>query len=367
MSFATEVFAPLLQFLTAQSAAGAREAWPKGPTTPYRNAPGVPVARYAGWLQRLENSPALATETPIQICQRLRRLYYSSFTETWKPQTSKLFDKLIAAQTTYTDPPLTTDHVDSATLDGLFSTSVITTARGDLVDVSHIWAAVDLALSGQTAYARTGQAVVDSEYEALFTWSGDLGSAANLWSKEVIEQSIPDNQRQQHLIDLTQVKASLSQMLGNMDAVVLARYWKNEFGGYLNTNPLVISTEFLSYYADDAMPQAQAKNLMNPNSARRFHHFLKVCDPSLGADVRTSMPLEVMIDEQAVAGKLKDIINDAADDLLSGGSLLGVPLSSSDFIDRAGRVHYERFCLNFAKFLKEGLASGMAPWPPNPW
>lgn len=365
MSLTTEVFAPLLQFLASQSAAGAREAWPKGPTTGYRNAPGVPVARYAGWIQRLENSPALATETPVQIAQRLRRLYYSSFTEDWKPDTGTFFDKLIAPTTTYTDPPLTTDHVDTATLDALFSTSVITTARGDLVDVSHVWAAADLALSGQTPYAIGAQAVVDSEYEALFTWSGDLGSAANKWSQEAV--ALPENQRQQRLIDLTQEHASLPQMLGDMDGVVLARYWKTEFGGILNRNPLMISAEFLNYYGDDAMPQAQAKNLANPNSARRFHHFLKVCNPSLGADVRTSMPLEVTIDEQAVASMLKDIINDAADDFLSGGNLAGATLSSSANIDRAGRAHYERFCLNFAKFLKEGLASGMAPWPPNPW
>ena len=358
----TGFFAPWLAWLATDTGTEAKAEWPKGPTVNYRNDHGVPVSRYAGWLLKVESSPALSGSSAMQVAQRIRRLYFSKFTERLKPGVGTNADKMINEVTPYADPPLTTEHVDQATLNGLYGTSTIVTARGVAVDVGHLWIPIDLALANADVQADFGEVFpLDSILEALVSWAGDIGAVANTWSQEVMqlpEASRTEAAKKQKMIDLVSGRASRDDLLGDMDGVILARYWDRVFGA---PDPLVISAEFLTYYRDDAMPQAQAKLLANPNSARRFHHFLGVADPSLPANGKGSSPLQVSVVRADLAAALKPIVSNAADDLV------GFWYSAPNAIEAAGSSHFDKLCENVAKFLEAGLATGIADWPPNLW
>jgi hypothetical protein len=355
-------FAAWAAWLAHQTGDEAKAKWPKGPKAAYREIHGVPVSRYAGWLLKIEASPALSGSSATQVAQRVRRLYFSSFTEAQKPGVGNRSDEIINDKTTYAEPPLTTDHVDQATLDGLYSTSTIVTARGIHVDIGHLWLAIDLAMANADIEADVGEAIyLDSELEALFTWAGDLGAVANDWASAIVgmpQASRTEAVKKAKMLELVNGRAARDDLLGDMDAVILARYWDRVIGA---PDPLVISAEFLKYYRDDAMPQAQAKQLSYPNSARRFHHFMKVADPSLPGSGKGSSPLEVSVVRADLTAAIKPIVSDAADDFV------GRDFSFPRRMEAAGSAHFDKLCDKFAGFLEAGLASGMAEWPPNSW
>lgn len=357
---------PLVNFLASQTGAEAAAKWAKGPLTNYRSA-NVPLATYVQWLRTLEASPALASASPAQIVQRLRRLHFSRFTEPFKQRTSTLADQVIDDTTGYANPGLTTDHVDQVTLDGLFSTSSVVTARNLPVDVGHIWMGVDLELAGIDLETAAGEVVfLDSELRALLTWAGDLGSAANTYANNLLALQASDRtaaKRKEEMLAQVAGLASKSDLLGDMDAVVLAKRLDSLPG-------FVLSDEIEAYYADDDKPQDQAKLINRPNSARRFHYFLRDAVPAIPAGGKDSSPLEVVLDTAdltPVHAMLRTTLLDAVDDIVSNGELAGATYSGEGRVESAGMDQFVRLYERFVLFLVTGLRTGDAAWPGAAW
>jgi hypothetical protein len=366
MTFASTALQPLLEFLAAADGTKAKEAWEKGPTVPFRGQQNVPIADYIKWLKNVDASPKLAGEPAKKIVQRMRRLYFSSSTKDVKGEASSKSDELLDDVTDYTKPPLTTDLVDAATLNGLYGTQSVQTPRGVTFDPSHWWLPADLALNGTRGATAAKALVLDTNLEALLTWCGDLGGAVNDWANlfssiefgelPELPRNTPANVRDQRLLGHIGEHASKGDLIGDMDGVILARHWKN-----LGT--FVISAEVQKYYADDSKPQGQAGALDYPNSARRFHHFFKVASPSLPGSGKSSTPLAVTVVHADLAEKLASILIDAVDDILALGTL-GSTLSGETRINHAGRASFDKLCDHLATFFETGLRTGDAAWPP---
>jgi len=362
MTLAATIFEPLLLFLAGQTASDAQAQWPKGPTVFYRNVNGVPLATYVQWVKDVEASPLLAGATSKQIVQRMCRLYFSSFTESVKGPAARLADSTIADITTYAEPALTTEHVPLATLNGLYGTSTFRTANGLLVDAGHLWMPPDVMLNGtKDLTAAVGATFfLDSPLEALLSWTGDVGGAANDWSQEVLRNPAiyPDDAaRDEGLLRRINANATQDDLLGDMDSVILAHRWSG-------LSSFVVSAEIANYYVDDAKTQALAKPIAYPNSARRFHHFLNVAKPALPATGKDSTPLDLTVNRATLAAALAQPFTDAADDLISGGILLGAFHSGPNNIKKAGQASFEKLCANFAAWIEKGLTDPKAPWPP---
>jgi hypothetical protein len=362
------ILEPLIAFLTAQNAAEATPAWPKGPKASlYRTRSDVPVNEYIMNLRLLEASPGLAGQSSAQLAQRLRRMQYSSSTEAQRPGASENADEIIH-NTTYTTfsgaAPLTTEHVSQQVLDFFWSCDCILTARGHQIDISHLWMIVDLMLAGRSVEAVLGEAFpldVD-DLRPLLSWAGDLANVVNAYTKEVTDlpraQRLPAARIQ--AMNTAIALASKSDLLADIDAVVLG-HEARALGATLK-----LSTMVEDYYSTDALPQNTARDLRKACSARRFHYFIAHATPTLPADnvdQSAGALLNVSLKRSETVSFLKTFLTDVADDLQPHYFLH----EASDLVDTAGRALYDKLCERFADFLVIGLATGDAPWPPTNW
>jgi len=383
---------PLLAFLTAGSKAEVEVDWEKGPTgNLYRKNEQMALAEYVLYLGRLEASSGLSGQTVKQIVQRLRRLHFSKFILQSRKQGygPLLCDLVIKDCTDYDDPPLTTDHVDKATLEALWNCGAIVTARGLQVDIAHVWMLVDMALSGLSTFIhdpysdnwpgtfRNGSLTQDfSDSHSLmtmFSWGGDFGSALNLfWS-----ESIRGNDRSRtHRIRAMQTGLGLvskMDLLGDVDSIVLAHeaYERNA------ERRLKVSELIHDYYKDDLLPQAEAMAMNRPCSVRRFHYFLAGANKTPSDVFETLVvqipserisepdaPLVMTVDRDELVSHFKDFLAVCMDDV---DPTLGLFKITSTRIDNAGRDLYDKLCKHFAEFLIKGLETGDALWPPTNW
>ena len=116
------------------------------------------------------------------ILQRLRRLYYSSYSG----KAGAKFDQAIAGQAgAGSGPPLDMLHIGASTLDMLFETDTVRTLTGDILDPAHILAAIDVRLSGVTTKAGVAEAAYDAPWTGIVTWTGDLASWFVEWSQQI--------------------------------------------------------------------------------------------------------------------------------------------------------------------------------------
>lgn len=348
-------FTLILNFLAAQTGEQAAAAWPRGPTVGYRRNMSVPVADYIGWIREVERSPALVGENHSWIIQRLRRLYFSDFTEPFKGRTATEADNIMDEVVPDDEAPLTTDHVPLAALNGLFGTGSIRTARNLDVDVAHLWVAADWVVNGGTL---TAYPFFDSDPIAVFTWGGDLGSAIRTFRlhREVNRAGANPTaaRKSEILLDAVKRLVAKDDLLGDLDAIAIAARWDT-----LST--FVVSDELEQYYKDDAMPQAQARDLTYANSARRFHYFVKAATPSIPASGTDSAPPEITLDDNAAIAKLEtDLVALASDVWGTWKDADNV----SELLDTIGRAEFEKLCTRVVVFLKTGLRTGDAPWPP---
>src|SRR5205085_39626 len=108
------------------------------------------------------------------VLQRLRRLYYSSYAGAGGAQ----FDRVIAEQAGAGAgaPPLDAQMISPDTLDGLYETNVVLLPDGQLLDVSHVLAGLDLKTSGTTFKAATAEVGDNITMMGVVTWAGDLAS-----------------------------------------------------------------------------------------------------------------------------------------------------------------------------------------------
>lgn len=346
----------IINFLAAATGDEAKEKWPKGPTVPYRKKPRVPLADYVSWLKAIEDSEALGSQPATHLVQRIRRLYFSDFTIADKGQTAELADDLMDEVIPDAEPPLTTDHVPLDVVNGLFGTSSVLTARGIEVDIGHIWMPADHMVNGGLYLAHL---YLDSaDIPPLISWAGDLASAYRDFQKAF--RVLPAAERttangKAMIVAQINGLASKDDLLGDLDGIVLATRWES-----LST--FVVSKEIEDYYKDDAKPQAQAKLIDHPNSARRFHWFVKMSVPSIPATGKDSSPPDVTLDLPGTTTLLQQLLLKTTADV-SKRAIAGLQTSMTE----AGQAEFDQLCARFADFLKVGLRDGDAPWPPAPW
>ena len=338
--------------------------WPGGPTTTRKSAAHT-LEEYVGWVQEVE----AAYPGRGNVVQRLRRLYYSDFVSTalkghgQKPGAGSKFDEII--DTSGADQaPLQSPPISQAALDGLFETDNIITPPGAVVDVSHIWPDMDLAISGKTAKATAGWFALGAEFQGVLTWTGDLAS----WFVEFVDRirkmtgrlRMPDASSWADLdkalgIDshklfssLMGSKVSKDDLLGDLDAQALVA--KNVTPGrvYGGTATANVSDMLLDYYkpAKRGAPELS-----------RFAAFVRGARPEIPYTLDpTNAPSFIQLSSKA-AGSMFYSITEAAEVLLSGTRGHNVtPADDLDFV-------IMEIAKRFRDFLTEGLLKGDAPWP----
>lgn len=361
---------PFISFLAAQTATEAHAEWLHGPSGDlYRTLKNVPIADYIDKVRELEASPGLAGQSAAQLAQRIRRMHYSTVTEGRRKGASENMDKLIS-NTTYTTgfsetPPLTApDHVTQALLDFFWSCDTVTTLRGHSLDISHVWVIVDLMLAGRSVLAvgAEGPWLDVDDIRPLLSWAGDLSNPVYDYSdalQKSARQSVPKQERIQIMKDAINNRGGVDDIIADIDAINLGNIAES-LGSYL-----VLSDMLDRYYSDDNMQQAQAKALLKPTSARRFHYFVSFATPTIpanGASRLSSVALEVTLKRNEAIELFKTLIIDITDDLLEP-----YYASASDRLDYAGIDLFDQYCAHFADFLIEGLRSGDVKWPPAQW
>ncbi|HEV2097338.1 MAG TPA: DUF4157 domain-containing protein, partial [Stellaceae bacterium] len=144
--------------------------WPFGPITKHKSATHD-FSTYIGWVREVERAYGPDKQ---MVLQRLRRLYYSSYSG---KKGGAVFDRVIADQAGADGPPLDARVISTAALDGLYETNVVRLWSGELVDVSHVLAGLDLKTAGTTFKAGAAEALgIVASFLGVVTWTGDLAS-----------------------------------------------------------------------------------------------------------------------------------------------------------------------------------------------
>jgi hypothetical protein len=336
-------------------------AWPGGPTTA-RKSTSHSFADYLGWVRQVE---AAYPDSKQQIVQRLRKVYYSGFTAAHS--TSKVgsrFDKVIESSVPNADAPLSSPPLPLAALNGLYETDFIVTPSGKSVDVSHIWAGIDVSM-GQTDKASTGALWYGVSWPAVLTWAGDLAS----WFVEWLDQRqaaeaktgapMSSGDASNLLFAVANSKVAKDDLLGDLDAQALAgQYIKMEvvdpvalgegFPG-IDVSLTASASEMLeAYYKPKAGPAGELN---------RFASFVLMASPPIPHSLTPGPPPTL-----ALGGDAKDAIYAAVRNTIELFLKQGTKSRSA-----AALKTYDSFVWNiawyFTNFLTVGLAKGDAPWP----
>jgi hypothetical protein len=355
------------------------EQWAYGPITARKSKPHD-LANFVDWIHFVEQGYGPDKQA---ILQRLRRLYYSSYSG--KAGTD--FDQVIEDQAGASGPPLDSRFVGTSTLDGLFETDTVRTLTGQILDPGHILAAIDVRLSGITTKAAAAEAVYGVPWTGIVTWAGDLASWFVEWTQQVRKiEGAPPPPPTGPATDEGPVsergggpasdvalfntvgasKASKADILGDMDAQVLAA-------------KSIQSSTPDSVRAEKRQLRANVKwELTGPVSKiiEQYYGFGMGRDKPTEAEgrfpafVRSTIP---PIPHKAVAGAtgangsivLTSGAETAIYDAIRNTARLFIDQRTSDNSDPVKRYdgRIREIARRFTKFLEAGLKSGDAPWP----
>lgn len=361
----------LLQRLaTATAGAPATTAtplWPKGPTTD-RKSKTHPLKQYVDWLKDVEK----AYPGRENVAQRMRRLYYSEFVgkqlaaHGGSAGPGKRFDQTISTSGK-DSAPLESPPVSQAALDGLFETDSIQTPSGALVDVSHIWADVDLAASGKSTLAAGAAAGYGVDFQGVLTWTGDLASwfiefvsvvkkktgsnpplAAGVNSPSGFQSLVLAEDPHALLMSLVGKKVAKDDLLGDLDAQAIVQSAVRPgrlYGGSLTNN---MSGILESYYQPAAGTPAP--------EASRFAAFVKAAHPTIPFVVDPKAAAGIRLDSTAKDRIHSELKSTSILFLSQGTSGNTTPVMTCDFV-------LEDIAQQFTDFLDTGLKTGDAPWP----
>jgi hypothetical protein len=345
------------------------ESWPGGPIS-QRKSVIHPLSDYISWVRALESAYGPNKEMNLQ---RLRRLYYSAYSG----KAGAKFDQVIRDMGT--DVPRA-NEMDAEALDRLYETDAITTPAGDTVDVSHIMAALDERVSGDSTRATLAHQVLDyPAWAGTVTWTGDLASWFIAWSSKMHElrqkprsrtrpadergpeDEEPDPGEETLWQQVKANKASKDDMLGDMDGQILAakdlhpptkddfkKGFRGEGAGALNA-PV---SELLSDYYKRTQPSHEGTTDRN-----RFASFVTSAIPAIPHRSAEAGPSGSAIElESNAQSVIKDHIADTVTVLMSGGN------ESDVYWGPEAEQGLLRIAREFADFLTLGLKSGDAPW-----
>ena len=341
------------------------EAWDYGPITK-RKSVNHDLATYIGWVKDVERGYGPDKQ---MVLQRLRRLHYSSYSG----KAGAKFDKIIAEQAGAGGEPLTVLKAPAAAVDGLFETDEVTTPDGKTVDLGHVLAALDLKTSGSTWKADMGDiAAGGAPMLNVVTWAGDLASWWLEWVQQVKklyaagQTGPPDPAADSTLLETVgRSKASKEDLLGDMDAVVLAasstrrstyESVKREGREIRHKNVDTELTAPVSKLLEDYYGTDRAAATSAPVKSR-FAAFVQSSSPRIPyQEGEEGNRRWVKLDPSAV-----DLIRDAVENVAWIFVSQGTSWDWTDTKTRFG-WRFGSIARHFAKFLEEGLRTGDAKW-----
>ena len=279
--------------------------------------------------------------------------------------------------------PLDTLGISTEALDGLYETGTVRTPTGDVVDVTHVFAALDLKTAGATSKGAAAELLYDVRLGGVLTWVGDLAWWFVQWverrsdldatpSTEPVTEAGPSEETgglsggDLALMDeLAKSKTSKDDLLGDMDATVMAEE---------NVRPSTVEhveaeSRRIIYKNIDtelSMPVSQileqyysiGKGTAKPDeSQQRFPNFVRKATPPIPHTTTGTGTVALAADaETAIYTAIGNVANLFMSRMSRGTSDDSDPLTKYDMILR-------EMARRFTRFLGTGLAKGDAPWP----
>ena len=325
--------------------------WPFGPITKHKIAQHD-LSTYLGWVKEVEKAYGPDKQ---MVLQRLRRLYYSSYAGAGGAS----FDQAIAEQAGAQGAPLDALHISTDALDGLYETNVVRLRDGQLVDVSHVLAGLDVKTAGTTFKADVATALYDVSWLGVVTWAGDLASWFLKWVDQFLTGKLPTPAED------TPLKAAQKvDLLSDMDSQILAaanvrpstiEHVKAENRPIRYPN---VGTE-LSMPVSALLDQYYSSGMDTAKSKDRFAAFLRAAAPPIPyhtANPDGSGPITLPRDAQ---DDIYDAIRNTARLFINHGGPYPFGEEILDQHDSQLRYMAQRFW----RFLYAGLATGDGPWP----
>jgi len=328
-------------------------AWPFGPITKHKSVTHD-LFDYILMVKHVERATGLDKQS---VLQQLRRLYYSKYSG--KGQ----YDRVISEQAGAggnSQTPLDTRIIGATAIDGLYETNVLKLPDGELIDVSHVLAALDLKTSGMTFEAKGAEKAIGIKWLGVVTWAGDLAS----WMANYIEADRKSPEGPPAGADPAPQKVDL---ISDMDAQILAEanvrrstpeHIKAERRvirySNIDTELSMPVSELLEQYYGIGKGTAQPENLRN-----RFSAFVRVATPPIphkSAKSGGSGPITLTADAP-------DAIYDAIYNTAWLLVVHGTSYSYGTDVLAQYTGHFHEVARRFAQFLTTGLEKGDAPWP----
>jgi hypothetical protein len=356
------------------------EAWDYGPITKRQSA-SYDLAAFITFIKAVEKGYGADKQ---MVLQRLRRLYYSSYSGT----AGKKFDEAIEDQPTAGGEPITTLAVPAWVLDALFEVDTVKTPAGHDIDPRHILAALDVQTSGVRTKAAAGAAVYNASWLGIVTWTGDLASWWLDWSDKVkaiyatpppaptgpaTDEGPPSEVGGDPLVDqglFDQVagsKASKHDLLADMDGQILAatstqkssqESVKREGRQITKANVGIeltapVSSLLERYYETAGRAAGAGAGASKPLERNRFPAFV----------TRASPPIPHQESSQTVT--LTSDAEDAIYTAIRNTARVLADFGTKDGFDARKRYHFRlrEIAKRFKTFLETGLKNGDAGWP----
>jgi hypothetical protein len=329
------------------------ELWPGGPITKAKSVVHT-LADYVDWVHTAEAGFG-NSESAISA---LRRLYYSKFVGA-----AAAFDDVILSGNN-SDPPMAAPAVPATVIDRLYETSAITTPSGT-VDISHVFAELDLKLSGETIQAQAAELREGLNFAGTVSWLGDLASWFQAWDldrRDAETQGTPWAQQDylRHLYERANVKVDTNDLLGDIDAQVITAE---------STHPVIVPGSTSLLISADMPPSQMLKQYygMAPQTdgrgtaSNRFQRFVENAQPQIP---HTGTAPHVALAANAQTFFADEIAKQAKFFDNHGG--WGVIQGSPDPDVATYRAMIDDIAHRFTVFLTTGLATGNAPWPGPP-
>jgi hypothetical protein len=347
-------------------------AWPLGPITDSKSREHD-LTTYLRWVKEVEHAYGSDSQA---VLQRLRRLYYSAYGGPLGEQ----FDAVIAEQGGADGVPLNSLMISFEALDGLYETGTVRTPTGDVIDVSHLLAVLDVKTAGASGRAMAAEPIFDVRMSGVLSWTGDLAWWFVQWvekrheldatpSTEPATEAGPPNELGGGwpvadfalLNELANTKASQDDLLGDMDGTVLAEEnvrrstvesVRAQGRPIRNRNvdtelSMPVSSLLEQYYFGTGVGKPA-------RSHQRFQNFVRRASPPI-PHTTTSTGAVVLSADAEMA--IYTAIGNTARLFLSR-----LTPDASDPLTRHQPILRE-IARRFARFLETGLAKGNAPWP----
>jgi hypothetical protein len=356
------------------------EAWDYGPITKRQSA-SYDLGAFIGFIKEVEKGYGADKQ---MVLQRLRRLYYSSYSGT----AGRKFDQAIEDQPGAGNEPLTTLMVPAYVVDALYEIDTVKTLAGQSIDPRHILAALDVQTSGVRTKAAAGAAWYDASWLGIVTWTGDLASWWLDWSDKVkaiyatpsppptgpaTEEGPPsevggDPLHDQALFDqVGGSKAAKEDLLADIDGQVLAATStqkstpasvQREGRPVMKANIAIeltapVSSLLERYYETQGRAAGGNASTAKPLERNRFPAFV----------TRASPPIP---HQQAAGGvALGSGAEEAIYTAIWNTARVLADFGTKDGFDARQRYHFRvrEIAKRFTAFLEAGLKNGDARWP----